>query len=108
MQLNERNMMSSLAQRTIRERVGLAVFGTDASAIISTIVAAEKAGAQQVWATQGTLEPDALTIFAATAVLTSKVRMGTAIIPRERAKLPLSIRHIEGWVIQLEKSWQVI
>jgi quinol monooxygenase YgiN len=27
---------------------------------------------------------------------------------RERAQLPRSIQHIKGWVIQLEKSWQVI
>ncbi len=27
---------------------------------------------------------------------------------RERAQLPQSLQHIEGWVIQLEKSWQVI
>jgi quinol monooxygenase YgiN len=27
---------------------------------------------------------------------------------RERAQLPQSIQHIEGWVIQLEKSWQVL
>jgi quinol monooxygenase YgiN len=27
---------------------------------------------------------------------------------RERAQLPQSIQHIEGWVMQLERSWQVI
>ncbi|GHO92698.1 LLM class F420-dependent oxidoreductase [Reticulibacter mediterranei] len=81
MQLNERSITNTPAQRTTRERIGLMVFGTDASAIVSTIVAAEKAGVQQVWVTQGTPEPDALTIFAAAAALTSNVRMGTAIIP---------------------------
>jgi hypothetical protein len=33
-----------------------------------------------------------------------------AIFPslREKANLPHTIQHIEGWVMQLEKSWQLI
>jgi F420-dependent oxidoreductase-like protein len=81
MQLNEKKITGIFAQRGTRERVGLTVFGTDASALVSTIVAAEKAGVQQIWVTQGTPEPDALTILAAAAALTSNVQMGTAIIP---------------------------
>jgi F420-dependent oxidoreductase-like protein len=81
MQFNEGNIATTSAQCAIRERVGLTVFGTDTSAIVSTIVAAETAGVQRVWLTQGTPEPDALTIFAAAAALTSNVRLGTAVIP---------------------------
>ena len=68
-------------QQPIRERVGLVVFGTDAAAAASNIVAAETAGVRQVWMIQGTPAPDTLTIFAAAAVRTTSVRMGTAIVP---------------------------
>src|SRR5437660_7581588 len=68
-------------QRPIRERVGLVVYGTDAAAAVSNIVAAEAAGARQVWMTQGTPAPDTLGIFSAAAVRTSSVRLGTAIVP---------------------------
>jgi F420-dependent oxidoreductase-like protein len=67
--------------RPARERIGLVVSGTDTAAVISTIVAAEGAGVQQVWMTQFASAPDTLSIFAAAAVQTSTVRMGTAIVP---------------------------
>jgi F420-dependent oxidoreductase-like protein len=68
-------------QRTARERVGLAVTGTNAAEAVSTIVAAEAAGVRQTWMIQTPLVPDTLTIFAAAAVLTTSVRLGTAIVP---------------------------
>ncbi len=67
--------------RLTRDRVGLVVSGTDTLAVISTIVAAEAAGVQQVWMTQTVSAPDTLSIFVAAAVQTSTVRMGTAIVP---------------------------
>ncbi len=68
-------------QRPARERVGLAVSGTDAAAAVSTIVAAEAAGVRQTWMIQTPPAPDTLTIFAAAAVQTTSVRLGTAIVP---------------------------
>lgn len=68
-------------QRTARERVGLAVTGTNAAEAVSTIVAAEAAGVRQTWMIQTPSVPDTLTIFAAAAVLTTSVRLGTAIVP---------------------------
>lgn len=68
-------------QRPTRELVGLVVYGTDSAAAASTIVAAEAAGVRQVWMTQGTPAPDTLTIYAASAMRTTSVRMGTAIVP---------------------------
>jgi len=59
----------------------MAVSGPDATAVVSTIVAAEAAGVQQIWMTQSTPLPDTLTIFAAAAMKTSHIRMGTAIVP---------------------------
>lgn len=71
----------STHEKTTRERVGLAVFGATSSEAIAEIVAAEKAGVRQVWMTQGGLSPDTLTLFAAAAVQTERVRMGTSIVP---------------------------
>ena len=68
-------------QRPIRERVGLALYGRNAAVSLSTIVAAEAAGVQQIWMTQTTPAPDTLAIFAAATVQTSNVRLGTAIVP---------------------------
>lgn len=69
------------SQRSIRERIGLSVFGTDAAAVVSTIVATEAAGVRQVWMTQGTPAPDTLTIFAAAFMRTTSVRLGTSVVP---------------------------
>jgi len=68
-------------QRSIRERVGLALYGRNAAGSLSTIVAAEAAGVRQIWMTQTTPAPDTLAIFAAATVQTSSVRLGTAIVP---------------------------
>lgn len=69
------------AQRSIHERIGLAIVGATAKESVAGIVAAEAVGVQQVWMTQGGPAPDTLTIFTAAAVQTSHVRMGTAIVP---------------------------
>src|SRR6516162_2434502 len=69
------------ASKPARERVGLVVNGANASTAVSTIIAAEAAGVRQVWMIQTPPAPDTLTIFAAAAVQTSSIRMGTAIVP---------------------------
>ena len=71
----------SSTSRPTRERVGLGVAGADATAVLANIVAAEAAGVRQVWMGQVTPAPDTLTLFAAAAVRTSSVRLGTAIVP---------------------------
>lgn len=67
--------------RPLHERVGLVIYGADAAAAVKHIIAAEAAGVYQVWMTQGTPAPDTLTLFAAAAVQTTTVRLGTAIVP---------------------------
>ncbi len=64
-----------------RERVGLAVARLPTTTLVKTIVAAEEAGVRQLWSTQSPLHPDTLTVFAAAAVQTSAIRLGSAIIP---------------------------
>ncbi len=72
---------TTLVERTIRDRVGLATTGATARDVVDVIIAAENAGVQQVWMTQGGPAPDTLTIFAAAAVQTSHIRFGTSIVP---------------------------
>ena len=62
-------------------RVGLVIRAPDAAAAVTAITAAEAAGVRQVWMTQGAAAPDTLLIFAAAAMRTSDVRLGTAIVP---------------------------
>jgi F420-dependent oxidoreductase-like protein len=72
---------SPATQRPARERIGLVVTGADAAAVVATITAAEAAGVRQIWMTQGAPAPDTLAIFAAAAVRTTSIRLGTAIVP---------------------------
>lgn len=64
-----------------RERIGLAVARLDPATMIKIVVAAEAAGVRQIWSTQSPLQADTLTAFAAAAVQTKTIRLGTAIIP---------------------------
>lgn len=66
---------------SVRERVGLVVAGPDSRAVVELIVAAEEAGVGQVWMTQGAAAPDTLGIFAAAAMRTLTIGLGTAIVP---------------------------
>jgi hypothetical protein len=65
--MQNKDTVPTSAQRPIRERVGLALYGRNAAASLSTIVAAEANGVRQVWMTQTTPAPDTLSIFAAAA-----------------------------------------
>jgi alkanesulfonate monooxygenase SsuD/methylene tetrahydromethanopterin reductase-like flavin-dependent oxidoreductase (luciferase family) len=65
--------------KSIKDRVGFIVEGTNAAAAIKQIVAADEAGIRQIWMNRAYL--DTLTIFAAAATKTSEVRLGTAIVP---------------------------
>jgi F420-dependent oxidoreductase-like protein len=80
MRINSGSQVFTIRQPT-RERVGLHVDGTNAAAAVKTIIAAEAAGVRQIWMAQPPNWPDVLTILAATAIKTSTVRLGTAIVP---------------------------
>lgn len=51
------------AAKSARDRVGLLVNGMEAASAVVSIKAAEAAGVRQVWMTQSTPAPDALTIL---------------------------------------------
>jgi F420-dependent oxidoreductase-like protein len=69
------------SRQPTRERVGLIVDGNNAVTAVKTIVAAEAAGVRQIWMVQPPNWPDVLTTFAAAAIKTSTVRLGTSIVP---------------------------
>ncbi len=60
--------------------VGIAIHKPTATAMLKTILEAEAANVPTVWLTTGS-GPDGLTVFAAAAVTTQRIRMGTAIVP---------------------------
>lgn len=72
---------AEVAQLPTRDRVGLTVQASEAAAVVSRIREAEKAGVQQIWMTQSVGMLDTLTLFAGAAVQTTRIRLGTAIVP---------------------------
>lgn len=61
--------------------IGVHVIGTNARQVIDGIVAAEQAGVQCAWMTSGASASDPLTIFAAAALKTERILLGTSIVP---------------------------
>jgi F420-dependent oxidoreductase-like protein len=72
---------SDVSQLTIRDRVGMAIQATDVTSTITKIQEAEEAGVQQIWMTQSAGMLDTLTLFAAAATRTTRIRLGTSIVP---------------------------
>ncbi len=72
---------SHVAQLPLRERIGLVIQATDIAATIGKIREAEQSGVKQVWMTQSAGMLDTLTLFAAAAVETTQIRLGTSIVP---------------------------
>src|SRR5437588_4156830 len=72
---------SDVSRLPIRDRVGLVVQAADADTAMSRIREAEQGGVRQVWMTQSVGMLDTLTLFAAVAAQTTRVRLGTSIIP---------------------------
>ncbi len=80
---NVRSMLtaSGIAQLPIRDRVGLVIQAADVATTVTRIREAEQAGVRQVWMTQSAGMLDTLTFFAAAAVQTTQIRLGTSIVP---------------------------
>lgn len=72
---------SDVSQLPIRDRVGLVIQAADVTTTITRIREAEHAGVQQVWMTQSVGMLDTLTLFAAVAAQTTRIRLGTSIVP---------------------------
>ena len=70
-----------MSYESVRARIGLAIEARETAAAIAAIADAETAGVGQVWMTQSPPTLDTLTLFAATATHTTRIRMGTSIVP---------------------------
>ena len=64
-----------------RERIGISLAAAPAPTLVDAIVAAEAAGVSRLWMTQNPVSNDSLTIFAAALGRTSRIRLGTSIVP---------------------------
>lgn len=67
--------------RSRRERVGFNVRRVQPTEAIDVIRVAEDSGVETIWMTMGAAGVDTLTLFAAAAVQTERVILGTAIVP---------------------------
>jgi len=78
-----RSMLTSadVAQLPIRDRAGLVIEARDVATAITRIREAEHAGIRQAWMTQSVGMLDTLTLFAAAATHTTRIRLGTSIVP---------------------------
>ena len=65
---------------TTTNRIGLAITGSPSEAV-AQIRRAEELGIDAAWLTTGGARPDGMTIFAAAAVQTSRIMLGTSIVP---------------------------
>ncbi len=72
---------TEIAQLPLRDRVGLVVQASDIAGTIGKIREAEQAGVQQVWMTQSAGMLDTLTLYAAAVTQTTRIRLGTSIVP---------------------------
>ncbi len=62
-------------------RAGLVIRRPDPAATLAAIRQAEERGVPAVWSTVGGAAPDAVTLFAAAAVQTTAITLGTSIVP---------------------------
>ena len=62
-------------------RAGLAIRGLNPAETLAAIVRADERGLPMVWSTVGGTNPDAVTLFAAALAKTSRIGVGTAIVP---------------------------
>jgi hypothetical protein len=65
----------------LRERIGISLSAPDAPTLLDAIAEAEAAGVAQLWMTQGPVSPDSLTVYGAAFGRTSRVHLGTSIVP---------------------------
>ena len=72
---------ADVSQLPASDRVGLVIEARDVETAINRIREAEQAGVRQAWMTQSLGMLDTLTLFAVVATQTTRIRLGTAIVP---------------------------
>jgi F420-dependent oxidoreductase-like protein len=73
------NALRRKAMATLR--AGLVIRRPTPAAVLAAIERAEAGGLDAVWSTVGGVAPDAVTLFAAAAVRTARITLGTSIVP---------------------------
>ncbi len=63
------------------QRIGVAVRGNHVTDILDTIARAEELGIHAAWMTTGGARLDSITVFAAAAMRTQRILLGTSIVP---------------------------
>ncbi len=66
--------------RSVRERIGLSVAPADPAALVATLIEIEEAGVDHIWVGSPPWNPDLLTMLAAAAIRTTRLKLGTAIV----------------------------
>lgn len=64
-----------------QQAIGVAIRGNSVHEMLGMIERAEQLGLQAAWMTTGGARPDSLTTFAAAAVRTQRIKLGTSIVP---------------------------
>ena len=73
---------AAVSQLPVRDRVGFGIQARNAVDALARVREAEHAGVRQVWMTSGAAgQVDILTFYAAAAVQTTQIRLGTSIVP---------------------------
>lgn len=88
-----------MEERSYRERIGVNLSARPANDLILRIEQLEHAGIETVWATQNPFDLDLLTLYGAVAARTTRIRLGTSIVPaftRHPLALAAQARTIES------------
>lgn len=62
-------------------RIGVQILARTAPEALESVVRAEEAGVESAWTTVGGVFPDGVTLFAAAAVRTDRIALGTSVVP---------------------------
>ncbi len=87
-----------MSERSYRERIGISLSRRPSNDLIMRAEQFEHAGISTIWSTQNPFDTDVLTLYAAVAARTTRIQLGTSIVPaftRHPLALVSQVRTIE-------------
>jgi alkanesulfonate monooxygenase SsuD/methylene tetrahydromethanopterin reductase-like flavin-dependent oxidoreductase (luciferase family) len=87
-----------MSERSYRERIGISLSRRPSNDLILRVEQYEHAGIATIWSTQNPFDTDVLTLYAAVAARTTRIQLGTSIVPaftRHPLALVSQVRTIE-------------